>query len=166
MADSIRDTAVKKMRHFLGRFVCVAMALSLVGCGQMVPIDSVNRSGTVDPTLTMDQVREAIEDGAQNAGWVTKEQGPGQLIASYQIRRHNVVVMINYSEDTYSIDYKSSREMKVQCTDQDYKGSKNIIITGRQSCPGYEDPKYIHGNYQKWITRLKGSIDHAIAYAD
>jgi len=142
------------------------MALSLIGCSQMVPIDSVNRSGTVDRTLTMDQIRGAIEEGAQNAGWVTKEQGDVQLIASYQVRTHNVVVMINYSEDTYSIDYKSSREMKVQCTDKDYKNSKNIIITGRQSCPGFEDPKYIHGNYQEWITRLKGSIEHSIAFAD
>jgi len=154
------------MRHILGIFTCFAMMLSLTGCGQMVPIDGVSSSGTVDRTLTTDQVKEAIEDGAQNAGWVTKEQGDGQLVASYQIRRHNVVVMINYSEDTYDIDYKSSREMKVQCTDADYKTSKNIIVTGRQSCPGFADPKYIHGNYQQWITHLKGSIDHSISFAD
>ena len=154
------------MRHILGIFVCFAMVLSLIGCSQMVPIDNVNRSGTVDRTLTMDQISAAIEDGAQNAGWVTKEQGDGQIVASYQIRTHNVVVMINYSEDTYGIDYKSSKGMKVQCTDKDYQSSKNIIITGRQSCPGSEDPKYIHGNYQEWITRLKASIDHSIAFSD
>jgi hypothetical protein len=154
------------MRHILGTIVSIAMALSLIGCGQMVPIDGVSGSGTVDRALTMGQLREAIEDGAQNAGWTTKEKGDGKIIASYRIRQHSVIVMINYSEDGYDIDYKSSMEMKVQCTDSDYKNSKNIIVTGRQSCPGFADPKYIHGNYQKWITRLKGSIDHSIAFSD
>ncbi len=154
------------MKRFLGSILFSAIALSLLGCTQMIPIDSVNNSGTIINELTMDEVRAAIEEGAANAGWDTKERGEGQMLAFFRIRRHSVVVMINYSRDEYSIDYSSSREMKVQCTDADHKQAKNIIITGRKSCPGSADPKYIHGNYEEWVTRLKASINHSIVYAD
>jgi hypothetical protein len=142
------------------------MAVSLLGCTQMIPIDRVSNSGTIINELTMDEVREAIEEGARNAGWDTKEKGDDQIMAFFRIRTHSVIVMINYSRDEYSIEYNSSREMKVQCTDADHKQAKNIIITGRKSCPGSADPKYIHQNYEKWVTRLKASINHSIAYAD
>lgn len=154
------------MRRLLGSIFLSTIAVSLLGCGQMVPIDGVNNSSTIINELTMDQVREAIEEGAANEGWDTKERGEGQILAFFRIRAHSVVVMINYSRDEYSIEYNSSREMKVQCSDADYKKSKNIIVTGRKSCPGSANPKYIHESYEKWITRLKASINHSIAYAD
>ena len=154
------------MTPWLRSTVCFTTALWLIGCSQMIPIDEVPSSGTIERPLTKDQIKQAIEEGAYNAGWTPKEVGKGQIAASYRIRAHDVTVMINYSEDVYQINYESSREMKVQCSEEDYTKSKNIIVTGRQSCPAFQDPLYIHENYGEWIMNLKRSIDQSIIFAD
>lgn len=144
----------------------IVAALWLAGCSQMIPIAQVNDMGTVERPLTKDQVARAIEEGARNAGWTSKNIGNDQIASTYRIRSHTVTVTIDYSEDLYRIHYKSSTEMKVQCSEKDWKASKNIIVTGRQSCPGFETPQYIHENYGQWIAYLKASIDHSLTFAD
>lgn len=152
------------MTKVLCRLAAIAAALWLTGCSQMIPIAQVNDLGTIERSLTKDQVAAAIEEGARNAGWIPKNIGDERIAATYRIRNHTVDVMIHYSEDLYRINYKSSTEMKVQCSESDWKSSRNIIITGRQSCPGFETPLYIHENYGNWIAYLKASIDHSLTF--
>ena len=154
------------MTHFVRALVWFSAALLLIGCSSMVAIDDVPASGTINRDLTKEQIGKAIEDGAFNAGWIPKDIGNDQIMASYRVRSHSVLVMIEYSEDIYNIRYSSSREMKVQCTEADHKAAPNIIVTGRQSCPGLQKPLYIHANYGPWIANLKHSIDQAILFAD
>jgi hypothetical protein len=144
-------------------FLCLMAVLWLTGCSGMVALNSIDGSGSVDRSLTQEQVKEAIEEGAERVGWITKEGKNDTIVASYRIRSHSVAVEIAYSVDSYDVRYKSSSEMKVFCSEADKQAARNIIVTGRQSCPGYADPVYIHGNYADWIKELKQSIDHSLA---
>lgn len=153
------------MIHALRNLVGIVAALWLTGCSQMIPITQVSDMGTIERSLTKDQVADAIEEGARNAGWTAKNIGNDQIAATYRIRAHTVTVTIDYSEDLYRIHYKSSLGMKVQCSEEDWRAAKNIIVTGRQACPGFQTPQYIHENYRQWIEYLKASIDHSLTFA-
>lgn len=146
-------------------FSFLFLILALTACGRMIPIKSVNGSGTVDRELTLDQVKKAINEGAYNAGWIAKDVADGEIVASYRLRAHSVIVTIEYTQDSYEIKYKSSSEMKIQCTEEDWKKSTNIKVSGRHTCPGYADPLYIHGNYELWINSLRESINLALVTA-
>jgi hypothetical protein len=117
--------------------------------------------------LTQDQVKKAINIGAAVAGWSTEDVSPGSIAATYHIRVHTVTVIISYTEQAYSIDYKSSYEMKVYCTEEDKveKRSKKVT-TGGGSCPGIAQPAYIHENYTAWIEELNRGIRAALRNVD
>lgn len=153
------------MTHFTRILVCFSAALWLTGCSKLVAIDSIPSSGTINRVLSKEQIKTAIEEGAFNAGWIAKDIGNDEIVATYRVRAHTVIVSIKYSEDVYDISYKSSQEMKVQCTEEDHRTARNIIVTGRQSCPGFQEPLYIHENYGQWVSNLKASIDHALTFA-
>jgi hypothetical protein len=117
--------------------------------------------------LTQDQVRRAINIGAAVAGWSTEQLSTGSIAATYHIRVHTVTVLISYTEKAYSIDYKTSYEMKVYCTEEDKveKRSKTVT-TGGGSCPGGDQPAYIHENYNAWIEALNRGIRAALQNID
>ena len=60
--------------HLLVVFV---MTLFVSGCSGMVPLHEVDESHFVDRSLTEDQVKEAIIEGAETAGWLAKDLGGG-----------------------------------------------------------------------------------------
>jgi hypothetical protein len=113
--------------------------------------------------LTQDQVRKAINIGAGAAGWSTDDVSPGNIIATYKIRVHTVIVLISYTEQAYSIDYKKSYEMKVYCNEEDAeKKSSKKLTSGGGTCPGVDQPAYIHKNYKEWIDELNRGIRSAL----
>ena len=102
-------------------------------------------------------------NGAGAAGWSTEEVSPGLIEATYRIRAHTVTVLISYTEQVYSIDYKTSYEMKVYCTEEDKQERRAKKVTsGGGSCPDVEQPAYIHEKYIEWIDRLNGGINSAL----
>ncbi|MCZ6868266.1 MAG: hypothetical protein O7G84_02020 [Gammaproteobacteria bacterium] len=152
------------MNDVLRVFSYLVAVLWLTGCASMISLKDVDGSGTVDRSLTQKQVKEAIEEGAEKVGWITKEGKDDKILASYWIRSHLVAVEITYSADSYDIQYKSSSRMKAFCSEADKQAARNIILTGQQTCPGYADPLYIHGNYGVWINELKQSIEYSLAF--
>lgn len=84
----------------------------------------------------LEDVRKAILLGCQRRGWTPVDNGPNALRASITIRsKHYAEVDIPYSVTGYSIVYRDSREL-------DYNPKRNTI----------------HGNYNKWIGNLSGTI--------
>jgi len=117
--------------------------------------------------LTQDQVKRAIKIGAAVAGWSTEDVSPGSIEATYHIRVHEVTVLISYTEQAYSIDYKTSYEMKVYCTEKDKEEQRpKKVTTGGGSCPGVDQPAYIHENYNAWIEELNRGIHSALQNVD
>ena len=145
--------------HLLFVFV---MTLFVAGCSGMVPLYDVDGSHFVDRSLTEDQVKEAIIEGAETAGWLAKNLSGDTILATYRIRTHTVHVEINYTDTFYATLYKSSNEMKMFCTQRDRDNARNIKISGRQECPG-GIPLYIHGNYKKWVDSLNAAIQNSLA---
>ena len=145
--------------HLLFVFV---MTLFVAGCSGMVPLHKVDESHFVDGSLTEDQVKEAIIQGIEAAGWFAKDLGGDEILATYRIRTHTVHVVINYTDTYYATRYKSSSEMKMFCTQRDRDNARNIKISGRQECPG-GIPMYIHGNYKIWVDSLNASIQRELA---
>lgn len=150
----------------LREFSCLAIVLCLTSCAKMVPLASVDNFGFIDAPLTKEKMKEAIEEGATNAGWNAKAVKGDRIIASYQPRSHRVVVEITYTDDSYEIRYKASSRMKIYCSDQARDAGQKPKLTGTESCPGNADPLYIHHAYQLWIDNLKSSIDLSLVYAE
>ena len=152
------------MTYSLRVFACLAVILWLTGCSGWVLLNGIDGSGTVDRSLTQEQVKEAIEEGAERVGWLAKEAKNDKILATYRIRSHSVVVEISYSADSYDIRYKSSSRLKMFCSEEDKQAARNMKLTGQATCPGNADPLYLHGNYEVWINELKQSIEHSLAF--
>jgi hypothetical protein len=146
-------------------FFSLSMVVWLTGCSSMIPLNGIDGSGTIERSLTQEQIKQAIEEGAERVGWRTKDVGNDKILALYQIRVHTVSVEITYSDTSYDIRYKSSGQMKVFCSEADKQAARNIKVTGEEACPGFADPLYIHGNYAKWVNTLKQSIENSLDFA-
>ena len=84
-------------------WVLAIVFLSLVGCQSgMISMPSIYGQN-INSELSQDQNRKAIKIGAITAGWRVDEVSDTQMLATYQIRGHTVVVSIDYSADDYSI---------------------------------------------------------------
>ena len=83
------------------------------------------------------RVGRAIIRGGHARGWVMKRAGASVIMGTLHVRDHVAVVSIPYSSRSYSIKYKSS---------------KNLTRRG-----------YIHKNYQSWINLLNKSIQRQLA---
>jgi hypothetical protein len=91
----------------------------------------------VDGTYaSFDEVQRAIIKGCTVRGWTPTLVGEGQIRASILVRsRHYAEVEILFTDRTYSITYKASRNL-------DYN----------------EKYRKIHRNYNKWVANLSASI--------
>ena len=108
----------------------------LVGCAA-APIMNVTEAPVVTASgkpLSNEQVRAAIVRAGSSLGWHMKEDGPGMLVGTLNLRTHTAVVAIPYSPRAYSIQYRSSVNL-------DEKGGT------------------IHKNYNGWIQNLTRGIN-------
>ena len=85
--------------------------------------------------------------------------------AIYRIRKHTVVVMIDYSTDSYSIRYANSFHMKVKCEKQLDARIQPTVTTGDDPCPGGAAPTFIHTKYNEWVRNLNNAIKSALTYS-
>jgi len=114
----------------------VIAAAALAGCNTM-PIQNVSNAPVVTATgksLSNDQVRAAIVRAGGALGWQMREEGPGMLIGTLNLRKHTAIVAIPYSSRTYSVEYRSSVNLEEQ------NGT-------------------IHKNYNGWIQNLQQAIN-------
>lgn len=155
------------MKSTINLFAVSILALCAVACTPKL-VKIYNLHGEPVPhNLTQDQVRRAINIGAAVAGWSTEDVSPGTIAATYRIRVHTVIVLISYTQQAYNIDYKTSYQMKVYCTEEDKEEKRSKkVTTGGGSCPGVAQPAYIHENYNAWIEELNRGIHAALHNID
>ena len=87
----------------------------------------------IGQTLSQEQVKKVIMMAALNRGWQLTELAEGQFKAVLDIRKHQAIVRIDYTDSNYSITYLDSTNLK----------AKN---------------GQIHKNYNNWITNLSNDI--------
>ncbi len=132
------------MRRSISLVLLVA-AIAVAGCrAQQVhnPTDiSYAPAATVTRSLTpMDYKNAIIRAGAQR-GWTFQDAGPGHLIGNIAVRgKHFATVDVFYDSDSFTINYKDSRNL-------DYNPA-----TGQ-----------IHSNYNAWVTNLQQDIQAEVA---
>lgn len=121
--------------------VMLAAMLMLAAC-RTAPIYNVhNVSFNASQTpLSLDEITGAIVKAGAGLGWDMSVVTPGHIQATLNIRAHQAVVDITYNEHDYSINYKSSSNLK-------YDGTN------------------IHSNYNGWIKNLRTAINNQIASA-
>ena len=149
------------MNTLLRAWMLAIVLLSLVGCQSgMIPMTDFHDQHT-NSELSQDEIRKAIKVGAITAGWRVDEVSDNQMLATYQVRRHIIVVSIDYSADFYSIQYENSIYMKVRCGAV-YDATEPVkVTTGQSPCPGGAPPTFIHQNYKDWIDGLNRAIQSA-----
>ena len=139
--------------------------LFLVGCpGTMVPIADIHDENP-DRGLSLEQTTKAIKLGAATAGWDIQPISDNQMRAIYRVRRHKVIVMIDYSTDSYTIRYASSVHMKVKCGKENDPTKAPTVTAGDHPCPGGVAPTFIHPKYNEWVQNLHNAIKGALTYS-
>lgn len=137
--------------------------LLIAGCsGQMVRLSETEHIRPINGVSDLEDVREAVLDGIENAGWVVESEGSGIIQATYRIRTHTVHVNVFFTSRTYDIRYSSSISMKMYCTEYD-KQSLYFQVSGNEFCPGNSPPKYLNANYKIWVDSLVSAIEKSLA---
>lgn len=115
-------------------FVALVLTVFAVGCATK-PIYNVPNApiASSKPNANMDDIGKAIERAGAALGWNMQVTKPGHILATLNLRTHEAVVDVNYSQTSYSINYKDSKNL------------------------GY-DGTNIHGNYNGWIQNLDKGI--------
>ncbi len=118
------------------KLAAVLMAVAVSGCNS-VPILNVDQAAITNSSgkpLSREQVRSAIVRAGAALGWQMKDEGPGKLVGSLQLRTHSAVIEIPYSANNYSIKYRSSMNL-------------------------HEQGGNIHKNYNGWIQNLTRGVN-------
>lgn len=110
-----------------------ALALLLGGCTSK-PVYNAKESFSSDMGFSNEQMNRAIITALNDRQWVVQSAKPGMIKAAITVRnRHHAEVDIPYTATSFEIDYRSS-------TGLDYANGK------------------IHGNYNRWVNRLRSNI--------
>jgi len=111
----------------------VTVAMAACSTVRIMNVDQAAVTTASGKPLSAEQVRGAIILAGTKLGWQVRDDGPGKLTGTLQLRDHTAVVDMPYSTSSYSIVFKSSVNLK-QSGDQ------------------------IHKNYNHWIQNLNRDI--------
>jgi hypothetical protein len=114
-----------------------AATMAQAGCMRCDPVQNVVDQPVVTANgkaLNEEQVKAAIIRAGAALGWNVRESGPGLLVATINLRKHQADVEIPYSASKFSITYKSSVNLDASADGQ------------------------IHKNYNGWIQNLTKGI--------
>lgn len=122
------------------KFYILAVGMALVvltGCKSTIPVPQyvdqpVAQYG--ESTSTTKDIERSIVRAAASLGWKTKVKSEGEVLATLDIRKHQLVVLIKHDDKNLTVEYQSSLNLK-------YDGEK------------------IHRQYANWVTNLLRAID-------
>ncbi|MFO7818095.1 MAG: hypothetical protein R6V39_10515 [Desulfovibrionales bacterium] len=122
--------------RFCAWFVAVVAMVFLTACVVEAPIENVNDAPIPTKSgdhLTTSDVADAIRSGCMDKGWRPEKVGPGHIVATLDHGKLMAKVDIYYDNNSYSIKYKDSRNLR---------HSGNVI----------------HKRYNSWIHYLDQAI--------
>ncbi len=125
---------MKSVNSLLLALVAVAFAASVEA--RNVPIvnhENIAVATSSGKTLSAADVKKVILIAGTGRGWVITDAGGGKLKGTLNVRKHTVIVDIDYSATEFSIRYLDS-------TNMDYRDGT------------------IHSNYNNWIQNILKSI--------
>ena len=117
--------------------IASAAVSAQAGCMRCDPILNITKAPVTSATgkpLSNDQVKAAIIRAGAALGWQMKDEAPGKLVATINLRKHTANIEIPYSPSDYSITYKDSINLDA--------GTDGTI----------------HKNYNGWIQNLNRGI--------
>jgi hypothetical protein len=121
----------------------IILAVVITGCSSTKPILNLQNEPVSEDVsisdVTQIEVQEVILAAGAKLGWTGEVIEPGLIDATLQLRTHEAVVEIAYSDKQYSINYKSSKNLK------------------------YKDGN-IHKNYNRWVANLSKTIKEQVIY--
>ncbi len=94
------------------------------------------------PSRDPNAVEQAILKALANRHWLASQEAPGVIVGTLNIRDHQAMIRIEYTETSYSIRYADSRALM-------YERKAN----------GQE---VIHRNYNGWIKNLVHDINASL----
>ena len=117
------------------------LGLTIAGCGKTILLQ--NYPDNVFPKAwsgkqTPGNVEKAIVRAAMSKGWVIDKEDEGKLVATLNIRKHRLVMVIEFDDHSYSLTYRDS---------------SNLLYDGKR----------IHRQYANWVKNLTYSIDANLA---
>ncbi|CAI8896039.1 MULTISPECIES: hypothetical protein [Pseudomonas] len=111
----------------------LALAFVLGGCTSK-PVYNAKEEFSPNLGFTQQQMSRAIVTALNDRQWVVQSVRPGMIKAAITVRgRHHAEVDIPFSPTSFEIDYRSSYGL-------DAKDGK------------------IHGNYNRWVNRLRDNV--------
>ena len=112
------------------------MLFIFTGCGAASVYNIQNNSVEVKKSTSSDDVYKAIKKAGLSLGWIVSKVKDGEAKAVINLRTHQAIVRIDYTNTSYSINYVNSTNLK-------YNMEKNTI----------------HNNYNGWIKNLERAIN-------
>lgn len=111
----------------------LAITLVFAGCTSK-PVYNAKEDFDKNLAFTDDQMKRAIVTALNDRQWVVQSVRPGMIKAAITVRgRHHAEVDIPFSPTEFQVIYRSSWGL-------DYKDGK------------------IHGNYNRWVNRLRDNV--------
>ena len=131
------------LKKFRPAFILLAFValLALVSCNassmnRLQPVLNIDKTPVVElgsqPATSL-QIRNAIIIAGTSLGWDIVPTTSGHVVGTLNLRSHQAVIDIIYSDKQYAITYKNSQNLR-------YDGTK------------------IHRNYNGWIQNLNKAI--------
>lgn len=131
LIESSRKVMIKNL------LVSVLFILALAGCKSTIPMPQYVDQPIAhigDKNNSMEDVQRSIIRAALSLGWKTKVKAPGEILATLDIRKHQLVVLIKHDTQELTVEYQNSVNLK-------YDGEK------------------IHRQYANWVKNLLRAID-------
>jgi hypothetical protein len=91
--------------------VAAGSAALIAGCALLVPVHNVESQpvSTSKPSVTLDEVGNAIVRAGATLNFQMQKAGPGVITATYSPRGTSATMEVKYDTRQYSIAYKDSR---------------------------------------------------------
>ena len=140
------------------------LAVTLLGCRSvngpdpvaMIQYDNVPIVTKSGKTLSLREVRQVITDSATEAGWKVVDSQTGPVVGTYEYKnKHFATVKIDYTPQSFSIVYESSKNLKYRISDQ-YESYEPVQTGAAKRYP--KGTPLIHGVYNKWLETLVKKI--------
>jgi hypothetical protein len=130
-----RERRSVALEHGIRGAILLALAVIPATLGLACRVVQMDRpSVMLTPTRDQEAVKQALEKALRNRGWTYVEEKPGSILATIDVRSHQVVSRITYTGSSLEFAYVSSKDMMYQV--------------------GANGVEKIHRNYNGWIANV------------